>query len=57
MIIDQGTGAHQAQVQYLGPMVWTWVSGSGEAGIVVDGPYRVTSAQGHPPGASAAKGI
>lgn len=35
MILDQGIGAHQAQVEYVGGWMWTWVSG--EAAVVIPG--------------------
>lgn len=38
MIIDQGTGAHHAQVQYTGEVCWTWVSGA----EVVVSPVTIT---------------
>lgn len=38
MILDQGTGAHHAQVEYL-TFGWTWVSGESLAAATITGQW------------------
>lgn len=49
------TELHQSgQLDCLGQM-WTWVSGTAAAPVVVDGPFFVKASQHHTPGSVAAQ--